>query len=60
LAALRTGPTDDVHACTLAFARELASIGHTRRRLWPGLLSGLDPALAVEEALAEDEASIAR
>jgi hypothetical protein len=59
LAALRTGPTDEVHARMLSFARELAAMHsrHRRRRL-PDWASGPDPARAVEDALARDEASV--
>ena len=54
LAALRTGPTDGVHARTLAFTRELAAMGSRRgHRLWPDWVSGPDPGRAVEEALAK-------
>jgi hypothetical protein len=60
LAALRSGPTDDVHACTLSFARELAAMHSRRRRRWPDWVSGPDPARAVEEALAtREEATVA-
>jgi len=53
LAALRTGPSSDVHARTLAFVRELVSGGgRTARRRWPQRLFGRDPAQAVVEALA--------
>jgi hypothetical protein len=51
LAALRTGPTDEVHMRTLAFAGELMALdprGHPWR--WPSL--GKDPGRAVEDALA--------
>lgn len=56
LAALRTGPTQEVHERTLAFARELAAMRRRRRRSWPDRLSIADPARAVEQALAEGEA----
>jgi hypothetical protein len=59
MAALRTGPTDDVHSRTLAFTRELAGMSSRRQRRWPDRVSGPDPARAVERALAEGEASIA-
>ena len=60
LAALRTGPTDEVHTRTLAFARELAAIqGRRRRRHWPERLTAPDPAQAVEDALARRPATIA-
>jgi hypothetical protein len=54
LAALRTGPSLDVHTRALRFARELVSIGprRRRRRRWEALL-GRDPAQAVEDALAD-------
>jgi hypothetical protein len=59
LAALRTGPSDEVHARTLAFARELATMhGRRRRRHWPDRLRTPDPAQAVEEALAGAPASV--
>jgi hypothetical protein len=56
LAALRSGPTDDVHELTLSFARELAAMGSKRQRHWPDWASALDPARAVEQALADGEA----
>ncbi len=59
LAALRTGPTDEVHARTLAFTRELATMGSRRQRRWPEWASAPDPARAVEHALAETDAGIA-
>jgi hypothetical protein len=60
LAALRTGPSDDVHGRMLAFARELATMhGRRRRRHWPERLSAPDPAQAVEEALARRPATLA-
>jgi hypothetical protein len=60
LAALRTGPSRQVHARTLAFARELVSRqGRTSRRPWSQRWLGRDPAQAVEDALAEGEAEIA-
>ena len=60
LAALRTGPSGEVHRETLEFARELASLdGRARRRLWPQRLLGRDPGQAVEDALAESHAGLA-
>lgn len=59
LAALRTGPTDEVHDRTLAFARELATMGPRGRRRWPDWSSGPDPARAVEQVLAQGEATVA-
>jgi hypothetical protein len=59
IAALRTGPTDEIHAGTLAFTRELAAMGARRRRRWPDWASGPDPARAVEQALAEGEQAMA-
>jgi hypothetical protein len=60
LAALRTGPSDDVHGRTLTFARELATMnGRRRRRHWPERRSAADPAQAVEEALAGRRATVA-
>jgi hypothetical protein len=53
LAALRTGPTEEVHDRTLAFAHDLARLRlPRRRRRWPGRVLGRDPAQAVEDALA--------
>jgi hypothetical protein len=59
LAALRTGPTDEVHAQTLAFARELAKMHSQRRSRWPDRFTGRDPAQAVEDALARRTLSVA-
>ena len=54
LAALRTGPSAEVHTRTLAFVRELAAVQpRRRRRRWPDRLFSVDPAQAIEEALAE-------
>ena len=49
-AALRTGPTADVHARALAFARELALMREQRRRRLPAWLVGRDPADVIAEA----------
>jgi hypothetical protein len=58
LAALRTGPSDEVHGRTIAFVRELATMhGRRRRRRWPDWAGAADPARAVEQALGEREAS---
>ena len=57
MAALRTGPSDEVHAQVLAFTRELAAIGARRRRRWPDRLTAPDPARAVEEALSNAHVS---
>jgi hypothetical protein len=56
LAALRSGPSPEAHAHALAFARELIDVraNAPRRRRAPWAL-GRDPALAVEEALAQLE-----
>ncbi len=59
LAALRTGPTDEVHARTLEFTRELAAMCSRGRPRWPDWASGPDPARAVEHALSEGEAGLA-
>lgn len=59
LAALRTGPSDEVHALTLQFTRELAQMRPRGQRRWAAWATGLDPARAVEEALAEGETSLA-
>lgn len=60
LAALRTGPTREVHELTLSFARELAAMhgGRRERWRWPERLSIADPARAVEHALKEGEAAL--
>jgi hypothetical protein len=56
LAALRTGPSRQVHARTLEFARELvAGRDRTGRRRWSDRWFGRDPAQAVEDALAKRE-----
>ena len=55
LAALRTGPTQEVHELTLSFAGELAAMRSRRQRRWPDWASALDPVRAVEDALAEGE-----
>ena len=60
LAALRTGPSREVHARTLEFARELVSgQGPTSRRRRSQRWFGRDPAQAVANALAEGEAELA-
>jgi hypothetical protein len=60
LAALRTGPTDEVHARTLEFARELIGVRAGRRRpAWPDRLRGRDPGQAVEDVLADARSSVA-
>ncbi|MGB0098605.1 MAG: hypothetical protein WBP81_39450, partial [Solirubrobacteraceae bacterium] len=44
LAAVRTGPSAEVHARALTFARELATVrARTRRGDWPDRLFGRDP-----------------
>ena len=54
LAALRTGPSQEVHERALQFVRELASLNPPHRnRRWPAWLVGRDPGEAVEQALAE-------
>jgi hypothetical protein len=60
LAALRTGPSDEVHTRTLAFARELMAM-EPRGRLWrwSALPVGKDPGRAVEDALSEAEGRLA-
>jgi hypothetical protein len=58
LAALRTGPTDEVHARTIEFTRELAAMCSRGRRRWPDWVSGPDPARAVEHALAQRESTL--
>ena len=58
LAALRTGPTEKVHAQVLAFARELTTVGpRGRLRRWPPI--GKDPGRAVEDVLAEGRDKLA-
>ena len=59
LAALRSGPTAEVHELTLSLARELAAMRSRRQRRWPDWASALDPARAVEDALAEGHRSLA-
>ncbi len=59
LAALRTGPTQEAHQLTLSFARELATMRSRRQRRWLDWTSALDPAQAVEDALAEGETEFA-
>jgi hypothetical protein len=49
-AALRTGPTAEMHARALAFARELALLRERRRRHLPAWLVGRDPAEVIAEA----------
>jgi hypothetical protein len=50
-AALRTGPSAEVHARALIFARELALLREQRRRLHlPAWLVGRDPADVIAEA----------
>jgi len=49
-AALRTGPSLDVHARALELARELAALGARRRRRWPAWLVGRDPAEVIADA----------
>jgi hypothetical protein len=56
LAALRSGPSPEAHARALAFARELIDVrANAPRRRWAPWALGRDPALAVEEALAQLE-----
>ena len=58
LAALRTGPTREVHARTLRFAHELVTgYARTGRRRRSQRWFGCDPARAVEDALAAGEAT---
>jgi hypothetical protein len=47
-AALRTGPSAEVHTRALAFARELAAM--RRRGRWPTWLIGRDPAEVIADA----------
>jgi len=50
-AALRTGPSAEVHARALVFARELAAMRPRRRGLsWPTWLIGRDPAEVIADA----------
>jgi hypothetical protein len=49
-AAVRTGPTDDVHERALALARELAALRPRARRRWPAWLIGRDPAEVIADA----------
>jgi hypothetical protein len=49
-AALRTGPTADVHGRALALAGELAALGARGRRSWPEWLVGRDPAEVIAHA----------
>jgi hypothetical protein len=53
LAALRTGPSESVHADALRFVRELAAMTGRRRWRWLEPEFGRDPGQAVEAALAE-------
>jgi hypothetical protein len=53
-AALRTGPSAEVHAQALALARELAEMRPRRRRL-PAWLIGRDPAEVIADATAPPE-----
>jgi hypothetical protein len=56
LAALRTGPTEEVHLRALAFADELMALEPRERRWrWSPLRVGKDPARAVEDALSEGQ-----
>lgn len=56
-AALRTGPTAEVHARALALAHELAALGTPRRRRWAAWLIGRDPGDVIADAMrAPDEA----
>jgi hypothetical protein len=58
LAALRTGPSLEVHEGALQFVHELALLRPPQRhRRWPAWLGGRDPGDAVEMALAELDAS---
>jgi len=58
LAALRTGPSQEAHARTLQFVRELASLRPPpRNRRWPSWLGGRDPGEAVELAMADLDGS---
>ena len=54
-AALRTGPTAEVHARALALAHELPALGTRRRRRWPSRLIGPDPAEVIADALREPD-----
>jgi hypothetical protein len=55
LAALRAGPSPDVHARALEFVRELAALRPRRRASrWPAWLVGRDPAGVIAEAFQED------
>jgi hypothetical protein len=57
VAALRTGPSDEVHRRTIEFARELADM-RPRTPRWLNRLGGRDPAQAVEDAMATAEATL--
>jgi hypothetical protein len=59
LAALRTGPSADVHARALAFAHELVEIRpRTSVPRWAMWLRGRDPGQAVEDVLAREGTSV--
>jgi hypothetical protein len=51
-AALRTGPTADVHERALTLARELTTLQPRRRRRLPAWLIGRDPAAVIADATA--------
>jgi hypothetical protein len=58
LAALRDGPSNETHTRAVEFVRELAAVeARPPRHRRPTWLLGRDPGQAVEEALAEPEAS---
>jgi hypothetical protein len=61
IAALRTGPTAEVHAGALEFVRELAAIKprRRRRRSWPAWLVGRDPAVVIADATERRERVLA-
>jgi hypothetical protein len=54
-AALRTGPSPEVHAQALSLARELAAMRPRRRGRWPAWLIGRDPADVIADATAAPE-----
>lgn len=55
IAALRSGPSREVHERALEFARELAAMRPGRRRSWPSWLVGRDPAEVIADATEDGE-----
>jgi hypothetical protein len=54
LAALRTGPSGEIHSRVLAFVHELVDLrGRASRRRWAFWLYGRDPGQAVDDALSQ-------